>query len=78
MPTTSTRSSATATASCRGYCGHEEIELALVKLARVTGERRYLDLAKFFVDERGTEPHYFTEEAIRDGRDPGRFHPEDL
>ena len=25
----------------RGYCGHEEIELALVKLARVTGERKY-------------------------------------
>ena len=30
----------------RGYCGHEEIELALVKLARVTGEQRYLDLAR--------------------------------
>jgi uncharacterized protein len=36
-----------------GYCGHEEIELALVKLARVTGERKYLELSKFFVDERG-------------------------
>ena len=57
----------------RGYCGHEEIELALVKLARVTGERKYLDLAKFFVDERGQEPHFFTEEAIRDGRDPAAF-----
>lgn len=33
--------------------GHEEIELALVKLAHATGERRYLDLAKFFIDERG-------------------------
>ena len=28
-------------ARLRGYCGHEEIELALVKLARVTGETRY-------------------------------------
>ncbi|OLP61132.1 hypothetical protein BJF93_02040 [Xaviernesmea oryzae] len=56
-----------------GYCGHEEIELALVKLARVTGERKYLDLSKFFIDERGTEPHYFTQEAIRDGRDPKNF-----
>ena len=37
----------------RGYCGHPEIELALVKLYRVTKERRYLDLAKFFIDERG-------------------------
>lgn len=53
-----------------GYDGHEEIELALVKLARVTGERKYLDLSRFFVDERGTEPHFFTDEARRDGRDP--------
>jgi DUF1680 family protein len=57
----------------RGYCGHEEIELALVKLARVTGQKKYLDLSKFFVDERGREPHYFTEETIRDGRDPANF-----
>jgi len=35
--------------------GHEEIELALVKLYDVTGEQRYLDLAKYFLDERGTE-----------------------
>jgi uncharacterized protein len=33
--------------------GHEEIELALFKLADITGERRYETLAKFFVDERG-------------------------
>lgn len=57
----------------RGYCGHEEIELALVKLARVTGKKKYLDLAKYFIDERGTEPHYFTDEALRDGRDPAKF-----
>jgi uncharacterized protein len=57
----------------RGYCGHEEIELALVKLARATDERKYLELAKFFIDERGTEPSYFTDEAIRDGRDPAKF-----
>ncbi len=36
-----------------GVPGHEEIELALVKLYQVTGEQRYLDLAKFFVDQRG-------------------------
>ena len=33
--------------------GHEEIELALVKLYRTTGERRYLDLAKTLIDFRG-------------------------
>jgi len=43
----------------RGYDGHEEIELALVKLYRATGDRRHLDLAKYFIDERGVEPNYF-------------------
>jgi DUF1680 family protein len=33
--------------------GHEEIELALVELYRATGERRYLELSRFFLDERG-------------------------
>lgn len=33
--------------------GHEEIELALVKLYNCTGEKRYLELSKFFIDERG-------------------------
>ena len=33
--------------------GHQEIEIGLVKLYRVTGEKRYLDLAKFFLDIRG-------------------------
>lgn len=52
----------------KGYPGHEEIELALVKLYRVTGEKRYLDLASFFIDQRGTQPHYFDIEGI--ARDP--------
>ncbi|MCS7263501.1 MAG: glycoside hydrolase family 127 protein [Armatimonadetes bacterium] len=33
--------------------GHPEIEMALVELYRETGERRYLELAKFFLDVRG-------------------------
>ena len=36
-----------------GVPGHQEIEIGLVKLYRVTGKRKYLDLAKFFLDERG-------------------------
>jgi len=46
----------------RGYDGHPEIELALVKLYRATGNKRYLNLAKFYVDERGREPNYFARE----------------
>jgi DUF1680 family protein len=34
--------------------GHPEIEMALVELFRATGERRYLDLATYFIDIRGT------------------------
>ena len=36
-----------------GVPGHEEIELALVRLYRVTDEGRYLDLAEYFLDRRG-------------------------
>jgi DUF1680 family protein len=36
-----------------GYPGHPEIELALVKLWRATGEKRYFDLARFFIENRG-------------------------
>ncbi|MFS0638149.1 beta-L-arabinofuranosidase domain-containing protein [Mesobacillus foraminis] len=46
----------------RGYCGHQEIELALIKLYRVTGAKRYLKLSQYFIDERGQEPHYFIQE----------------
>ena len=33
--------------------GHQEIEIGLAKLVRVTGDKRYLNLAKFFLDQRG-------------------------
>ena len=47
---------------CKGYPGHQEIELALVKLYRVTGESRYLELAKHFLHERGKLPNYLIKE----------------
>src|SRR6476646_1798213 len=34
--------------------GHEEIELSIVKLYRATNDVRYLQLSKFFLDQRGT------------------------
>ena len=39
----------------RGYPGHEEIELALIRLYRITGDERQLALAEYFVEERGPE-----------------------
>lgn len=50
-----------------GYPGHQEIELALVKLYRVTKERRYLECARYFIEERGSKPSYFLKEINRRG-----------
>lgn len=52
----------------QGYCGHQEIELALVKLYQATGESRYLQLSQYFIDQRGQEPNYFHLEWERRGR----------
>lgn len=48
-----------------GYPGHEEIEIGLIKLARVTGNQKYLDQAKYFVDVRGVGENYFMKEMSR-------------
>ncbi|MBK8021949.1 MAG: glycoside hydrolase family 127 protein [Chloroflexi bacterium] len=57
----------------RGYCGHQEIELALIRLYRETGLAQYLNLARFFVEERGQQPHYYDLEARERGEDPKDF-----
>ena len=50
----------------RGYPGHQEIELALVKAYEHTNKKKFLDLATYFIDERGThsdqESHYYVQE----------------
>ncbi len=46
----------------KGYCGHEELELALVKLTRATGNPKYRELAKWMVEERGSRPSPFEAE----------------
>ncbi len=45
--------------------GHPEIELALVRLYKATGEKRYIELAKYFIDKRGNcdEPGIYTDWA---------------
>mgnify|MGYP000685940597 CR=1 FL=1 len=56
---------------CHGYPGHPEVELALVKLYRATGEKRYLEVSKYFVEQRGVgENYFFQEEKVRN---TGRF-----
>nr|WP_321295311.1 beta-L-arabinofuranosidase domain-containing protein [uncultured Sphaerochaeta sp.] len=55
-----------------GYPGHEEIELALVKLYRATKHRPYLELAAYFINERGKQPHFFELEALGRGEDPDK------
>jgi len=45
-----------------GLSGHEGIELAWVRLYRATGEKRYLSLAEFYLNERGQKPSIFERE----------------
>lgn len=47
---------------CRGYPGHELAEMALIRLYRATGNREYLRLSLFFLNQRGQQPNYFLRE----------------
>ena len=49
---------------CRVYPGHQVIEMGLVKLYRITGERKYLDLAKFFLDIRGPKGQEYNQAHV--------------
>lgn len=54
---------------CKGYPGHQEIELALVKLYQATGQERYFSLADYFIRQRGQTPNYLWEEyKSREGK----------
>jgi len=46
-----------------GYPGHEIAEMALVRLYEVTKEEKYLDLATYFINERGQKPYFFDIES---------------
>ena len=49
-----------------GYDGHEEIEVGLMRLYHLTGEKRYLNLSKFFLYERGTDSSFFENQKQED------------
>ena len=68
----------------RGYPGHPEIELALIRLYEVTREERYLSLAGYFINERGSGMKIFLMKNAkrrtflyfpRDGTFQGRLFP---
>jgi uncharacterized protein len=50
-----------------GYPGHQVVEMALVRLFEVTGEKRYLELSKYFIDQRGKKPNYILSETKKRG-----------
>ncbi len=45
-----------------GIPGHQEIEIGLMRLYHITHDKKYLDLAKYFIDFRGQNPDFFSEE----------------
>lgn len=53
----------------KGFCGHPEIELALMRLWRATGDRRAHQLAQLIVDRHGTTDLFDSEVRAR-GREP--------
>lgn len=50
----------------KGCPGHQLVELALIKLYKVTEKESYLELARFFIDIRGSQPNCFLEEMKSD------------
>ncbi len=52
-----------------GYDGHEEIEIGLMKLYHLTGKQEYLELARHFLDVRGTDEDFFGDQRKKD---PGK------
>jgi len=64
-----------------GYPGHEELELALMRLYHLTNATEYFDLARYFIEERGQKRegvHYYKMEAQLNGVTlwPGHFKKE--
>ncbi len=45
-----------------GFCGHQEIELALIRLGRAAGDKSYVELARWMIEKRGKSPSIFEAE----------------
>lgn len=53
-----------------GADGHQEIELALIKLYQLTNNKSYLDLSRYFIDIRGENPDFYKQQKEALGQDP--------
>lgn len=60
-----------------GIPGHQEIEIGLMRLYHCTGKKKYRDLARYFIDERGKNPDFFREEKAKRGWTHFGIDPED-
>ncbi len=49
----------------QGFPGHPEVELALLKLYRVSGNKHCLELAEYFINTRGADPHFYEKEKAK-------------
>ena len=63
---------------CKGYPGHEIAEMALIRLYETTGNEKYLNLSRYFIDERGKAPCYFDSEQHEVAHDGEGFNNEYL
>lgn len=51
-----------------GADGHQEVEIALVKLYEITGEKRYLELSRYFIEVRGQDPFFYQKQIEENSR----------
>ncbi|MBE6691400.1 MAG: glycoside hydrolase family 127 protein [Ruminococcaceae bacterium] len=51
------------TDGAEGYPGHPEIELALMRLYRITGNEKHKEAAEHFINTRGIDPDFYVKEA---------------
>lgn len=63
---------------CKGYPGHEIAEMALIRLYEATGDKKYLNLSRFFLEERGKQPYYFTEKEVHNNTTNHEYHQSHL
>ncbi|MCM1334126.1 MAG: glycoside hydrolase family 127 protein [Bacteroides sp.] len=61
-----------------GYPGHPEVELALLRLYRASGDRRCLELAAHFLNARGADRDFYKKEAAARDWTVWGNNPEDL